>query len=56
MFPQADTEFPPDVGSLWDRNVHPILEMKTPSEGLNPGSGAPGQGCPQGWAPPSFLS
>lgn len=38
------------MGSLWDRNVHPILEMKTPPDGLNPGSGAPGQGCPQDWA------
>ena len=42
-------EFPPDVGSLWDRNVHPILETETPPNGLNPASGVPGQGCPQDW-------
>lgn len=36
------------MGSFWDRNVHPILETKTPPEWMNPESGAPpGQGCPQ---------
>lgn len=39
MHPQAVMEFPPDVRSLWDRNVYPSQDQ-TPHNGLNQGSGA----------------
>lgn len=56
MFPQADTGVLSRCGVTLGQECPPHPQMKTPSDGLNPGSGAPGQGYPQDYAPPSFLS